>query len=62
MFNRELTRYLPMLLKGRAVEVEGRLQTRSYTDKENIKRYDTSIVVEKLTFPGTHDPDLKIAG
>src|SRR4051812_14958826 len=34
------------LKKGSAIYVEGKLRTRSYTDKENIKRYFTEIVAD----------------
>jgi single-strand DNA-binding protein len=40
------------LAKGRQVYVEGRLQTRSYEDKEGIKRYSTEIVAETVQFLG----------
>ena len=33
--------------KGDKLEIEGRLQTRSYEDKEGKKRYITEVVVEK---------------
>jgi len=32
------------LSKGKLVYIEGRIQTREWTDKENIKRYTTEIV------------------
>jgi single-strand DNA-binding protein len=34
------------LLKGKQIYVEGRLQTRSYEDKEGQKRYFTEVVAE----------------
>jgi single-strand DNA-binding protein len=40
------------LTKGRQVYVEGRLQTRSYEDKEGVKRYSTDIVAETVQFLG----------
>lgn len=40
------------LAKGRQVYVEGRLQTRSYDDKDGIKRYSTEIVAETVQFLG----------
>jgi single-strand DNA-binding protein len=36
------------LTKGSLVYVEGKLRTRSYEDKEGIKRYVTEIVAEQL--------------
>jgi single-strand DNA-binding protein len=40
------------LAKGRQVYVEGKLQTRSYDDKEGIKRYSTEIVAQDVQFLG----------
>ena len=40
------------LAKGRSVYVEGRLQTRSWDDKEGKKRYSTDIVAERVVFLG----------
>ena len=40
------------LAKGRQVYVEGRIQTRSYEDKEGIKRYSTEIVADTVQFLG----------
>jgi len=36
------------LQKGSLVYVEGKLKTRSYDDKEGIKRYVTEVVAEQL--------------
>jgi single-strand DNA-binding protein len=38
--------------KGRAVYVEGRLQTRKWTDKEGVERYTTEIVANSVQFVG----------
>ena len=38
--------------KGRSVYVEGRLQTREWTDKEGQKRYTTEIVAQTVQFLG----------
>ena len=38
------------LKKGRQVCVEGRLQTREWTDKENRKNYTTEVVAQNVTF------------
>lgn len=40
------------LLKGKQVYVEGRLQTRSYDDKEGQKRYMTEVVADDVILLG----------
>ena len=40
------------LTKGTKLYVEGRLQTRSYDDKEGVKRYVTEVVAENLVLLG----------
>jgi single-strand DNA-binding protein len=40
------------LSKGRTVYIEGRLQTRSWDDKEGNKRYTTEIVANTVQFLG----------
>lgn len=40
------------LKKGAQVYIEGRLQTRKWTDKSNIERYTTEIVAEKMQMLG----------
>jgi single-strand DNA-binding protein len=40
------------LTKGSKLYVEGRLQTRSYDDKEGVKRYVTEVVAENLVLLG----------
>jgi single-strand DNA-binding protein len=40
------------LKKGRQCYVEGRLQTREWTNKENQKQYTTEIVANQVTFLG----------
>jgi single-strand DNA-binding protein len=40
------------LKKGSSVYVEGRLQTRKYTDKDGIERYSTDIVAENMQMLG----------
>ena len=37
------------LHKGDKVYIEGRLKTRSWQDKDNVKRYATEIVAENMT-------------
>lgn len=41
------------LKKGRQVYVEGRLQTRSWTDKSNQKHWRTEVVAERVIFLGS---------
>ncbi|SEM87306.1 single-strand binding protein [bacterium A37T11] len=40
------------LQKGKLVYIEGKLRTRSYEDKEGIKRYATEVVAENFTLLG----------
>ncbi|MBN2359092.1 MAG: single-stranded DNA-binding protein [Deltaproteobacteria bacterium] len=40
------------LQKGRQIYVEGRLQTRSWEDKEGNKRYTTEVVANQVLFLG----------
>jgi single-strand DNA-binding protein len=41
------------LKKGSQVYVEGRLQTRKYTDKDGIERYATDIIAENMQMLGS---------
>jgi single-strand DNA-binding protein len=43
------------LSKGRQVYVEGRLQTRSYDDKDGVKRYMTEIIATDVQFLGSKE-------
>jgi single-strand DNA-binding protein len=43
------------LAKGRQCYVEGRLQTREWTDKEGKKNYTTEVVASNVTFLGGRD-------
>jgi single-strand DNA-binding protein len=43
------------LAKGRAVYAEGRLQTRSWDDKDGKKRYSTEVVADRVVFLGSGD-------
>ncbi len=43
------------LSKGRQVYIEGRLQTRSYEDREGIKRFITEIVAQNMQMLGRRD-------
>ncbi len=49
------------LAKGRQCFVEGRLQTREWTDKENRKNYTTEVVANNVVFLGARDPALASA-
>ena len=40
------------LAKGRQVFIEGRLQTRSWEDREGAKRYTTEVVAQNVQFLG----------
>jgi single-strand DNA-binding protein len=40
------------LAKGRQVYIEGRLQTRSWDDKDGNKRYTTEVVAEQMVMLG----------
>lgn len=50
------------LAKGRQCFVEGRLQTREWTDKENRKNYTTEIVANNVVFLGARDPAMASRG
>lgn len=41
------------LRKGNQIYVEGKLQTRSYDDKDGVKRYTTEVVVQNMTMLGS---------
>lgn len=43
------------LKKGSSVYVEGRLQTRKYTDKDGVERFATEIVAEQMQMLGGKD-------
>lgn len=43
------------LSKGRQVYVEGRMQTRSWEDKDGVKRYTTEVVADTVQFLGSKD-------
>src|SRR5438093_13525680 len=40
------------LKKGRQVYVEGRLQTRKWTDKDGVEKYSTEIVADRMQLIG----------
>jgi len=41
------------LKKGSSIYVEGRLQTRKYTDKDGVERYATDIIAETMQMLGS---------
>ncbi len=43
------------LKKGRSVYIEGRLQTRKWTDKDGVERYTTEIVGDRMQLIGGGD-------
>jgi single-strand DNA-binding protein len=47
------------LRKGRKVHIEGRLHTRTYTDKDDVKREVTEIVLEELVMLDKMPDDVK---
>jgi len=50
------------LAKGRQVYIEGRIQTRSWEDKDGNKRYTTEIICQRLQFLGARDQAAAPAG
>ncbi len=46
------------LRKGRKVFVEGRLQTRPYTDQDGIEKHATEVVLERLVFVDSMPKDV----
>ena len=45
LFGRQAEVAAEYLKKGRSVYIEGRLQTRKYTDKDNVEKYTTEVVL-----------------
>src|SRR5262249_47789230 len=43
------------LKKGRSVYIEGRVQTRKYTDKDGVEKYSTEIVGDRMQLLGGRD-------
>jgi single-strand DNA-binding protein len=41
------------VVKGQELYIEGKIQTRSYDDKDGIKKYATEIVASNITFIGS---------
>lgn len=43
------------LSKGKPVYIEGRLQTKKYTDKEGVEKYSTEIIADRMQLLGGRD-------
>jgi single-strand DNA-binding protein len=50
------------LRKGRQVCIEGRLQTRSWRDKDNVERRTTEVIADVVTFLGSGGRERDEAG
>ena len=47
--------------KGKPIEISGRLQSRSYTDKQGEKRYVVEVIADKVGFvPETKSRDIPV--
>jgi len=53
LFGRQAEIASEYLKKGRSVYIEGRLQTRKYTDKEGVEKYSTEIVADRMQLLGS---------
>ena len=53
LFGRQAEVAAEYLKKGRSVYIEGRLQTRKYTDKEGVEKYSTEIVGDRMQLIGS---------
>ena len=52
LFGRQAEIAAEYLKKGRSVYIEGRLQTRKYTDKDGVEKYSTEIVGDRMQLIG----------
>jgi single-strand DNA-binding protein len=52
LWNRQAEIAKEYLRKGNSVYIEGRIQNRSYEDKDGIKRYVTEIIGQRMQFLG----------
>jgi single-strand DNA-binding protein len=52
LFGRQAEVAAEYLKKGRPVYIEGRLQTRKYTDKEGVEKYSTEVVGDRMQLLG----------
>ena len=57
MYGRMAETAVEYMRKGQMVYVEGRLQTRSWEDKEGMKRYSTEVVGNAFTMLGRRNVD-----
>ena len=55
LFGRQAEIAAEYLKKGRPVYIEGRLQTRKYTDKDGVEKYATEIVADRMQLLGGRD-------
>jgi single-strand DNA-binding protein len=55
MFDRLAEIASEYLKKGKSVYIEGRLQTRKWTDKEGVERYSTEIIANEMTMLGSRE-------
>jgi single-strand DNA-binding protein len=55
LFGRQAEVAAEYLKKGRPVYIEGRLQTRKYTDKEGVEKYSTEIVGDRMQLLGARE-------
>ena len=46
--------------KGKEIYVEGKIQTRKYTDKSGVERYSTEIVADNVRFLGSRNDSAPI--
>ena len=57
LFGKQAETAAEYVKKGQMVYVEGRLQTRSWEDKDGVKRYSTEIVGNSFTMLGRRSVD-----
>ncbi len=55
LFGRQAEIAAEYLKKGRPVYIEGRLQTRKYTDKEGVEKYSTEVVGDRMQLLGSRE-------
>ena len=53
LFGRQAEVAGEFLKKGRSVYIEGRLQTRKYTDQDGVEKYSTEIVADRMQLLGS---------
>lgn len=44
------------LQKGKQVYIEGKIQTRSYDDRDGVKRYITEVIADQMQMLGSKEP------